>query len=267
MFPGVRYIPGTEQRNTSHERATVHYSRAPITEAVIDIQVEFSVPPELRDLEAIASEMHETFPLKQRINNVRMAVNAAGDGQPLSSHATSSAIGLRLSSASNERIVQVRMQGLSFSHMPPYTRWSEFVDQMRPIWHRYQEKLGPKKVTRLAVRYINRIALPQGVDLDDYLNLTPRLLKDAGTAVEGYFMQLVLPQRDLGPSWKAIVNTGLEDGSTSESMIVLFDVDLFCDVDLPPASEEVWNLLGKLRDRKNQIFEAAITDSVREMIK
>ena len=108
--------------------------------------------------------------------------------------------------------------------------------------------------------------MPQGANLDEYLNLTPRLLKGIGEAVEGYFMQLVLPQRDLGDGWKAIVNTGLGGSATPESMHVLLDLDLFCETTIPATSDELWTILSKLRNRKNEFFEAAITDEVRRLI-
>jgi uncharacterized protein (TIGR04255 family) len=104
------------------------------------------------------------------------------------------------------------------------------------------------------------------VDLDTYLNVTPRLLGDVSTHVEGYFMQMVLPQRDLGEEWKAIINTGLEPATSPDTMVVLLDIDVFCEKRHAGDDHEIWSILGQLRDRKNKIFEAAITDEVRRMI-
>jgi uncharacterized protein (TIGR04255 family) len=241
------------------------YKRAPIAEAVIDLHVAFETAPTIESLELFADLIRSEFPQKQRINSLAMAVNGTEDGA-LSSNASAEQIGWRLTNQVGDRVLQVRRNGISYSHMAPYTEWEVFCGDMLPIWDRFRTAVAPHQVTRLAVRYINRIVIPQGADLDIYLNLSPRLLPNVGSMVEGYFMQLVLPQTDLGPSWKAIVNTGLESPVNEESMSVLLDIDLFCETPISPENAHVLEVLTKLRERKNQIFEAAITDEVRRMI-
>jgi uncharacterized protein (TIGR04255 family) len=105
------------------------------------------------------------------------------------------------------------------------------------------------------------------VDLDKYLNVTPRLLPHIGEDVEGYFMQILLPQRDIDPECKCVINTGIEDSAVPDCMSVLFDVDVFVLHADGITTDAVWPLLERLRDRKNDIFEAAMTDEVRRIIK
>ena len=245
----------------------MHYNRAPIAEAVIDLNVSFSEVPSAEGVEQFARRLKSEFQQMQRINALRMAVDQSGEDGEILSEASSSAIGFRLTNAKGDRVLQVRLQGFSYSHLHPYTDWETFVAEMKPLWRLYVSAFAPIAVTRLAVRYINRITIPQGVDLDKYLNVTPRLLGELSPEVEGYFLQLVLPQRDLGEEWKAIVNTGLEAAPAPDVMSVLLDVDLFCTKTITVGDDEsVWTVLTQLRDRKNAIFEAAITDEVRRMI-
>ena len=245
----------------------MHYTRAPIAEAVIDLIVSFDEVPSIEKVEQFARQLKSDFPQMQRINALRMAVGQSGEDGEIQSDTSSSAIGFRLTNAKGDRVLQVRLQGLSYSHLHPYTEWETFAAEMKPLWQLYVSAFAPTAVTRLAVRYINRIAIPQGVDLDKYLNVTPRLLGELCPEVEGYFLQLVLPQRDLGEEWKAIINTGLEAAPAPDVMSVLLDVDLFCTKKITVDDDElVWAVLTQLRDRKNAIFEAAITDEVRRMI-
>ena len=245
----------------------MHYTRAPIAEAVIDLIVSFDEVPSIEKVEQFARQLKSDFPQMQRINALRMAVGQSGEDGEIQSDTSSSAIGFRLTNAKGDRVLQVRLQGLSYSHLHPYTEWETFAAEMKPLWQLYVNAFAPTAVTRLAVRYINRIAIPQGVDLDKYLNVTPRLLGELCPEVEGYFLQLVLQQRDLGEEWKAIINTGLEAAPAPDVMSVLLDVDLFCTKTITVDDDElVWAVLTQLRDRKNAIFEAAITDEVRRMI-
>jgi uncharacterized protein (TIGR04255 family) len=243
-----------------------HYARAPIAEAVIDLNVSFGEVPSIEKIEQFARQFKTDFPQMQRINALSMAVGHDGQNGAISSNTSSSPLGVRMTNAKGDRVLQIRRQGFSYSHLQPYSEWETFSGDMKPLWERYVGEFAPTAVTRLAVRYINRITVPQGVNLDDYLNVTPRLLGSVCPEVEGYFLQLVLPQPDLGEEWKAIINTGLEAAPSPDVMSVLLDIDLFCASTAGVKDSEVWPILNQLRQRKNDIFEAAITDEVRRMI-
>ena len=255
-----------QRQRTPDKPSSVHYDRAPIAEAVIDLNVSFGEVPSIEKIEELARQFKNDFPQAQRINALSLAVGHDGQNGAISSNTSSSPIGVRMTNAKGDRVVQIRRQGFSYSHLPPYSDWENFSAEMKPLWERYVAALAPTAVNRLAVRYINRITVPQRVNLDDYLNVTPRLLSKVCPEVEGYFMQLVLPQRDLGDEWKAIINTGLEPSPSPDVMSVLLDIDLFCELTAGIKDGEVWPILEQLRLRKNDIFEAAITDEVRRMI-
>jgi uncharacterized protein (TIGR04255 family) len=243
-----------------------HYTRAPIAEAVIDLNVSFGELPSIDRIEQFAQQFRIDFPQIQRINALSMFVGQNGEDGLMSSNTTSDPLGIRMTNAKGDRVLQLRRQGFSYSHLHPYSEWATFTAEMKPLWSRYVAEFAPASVTRLAVRFINRITVPQGVDLDVYLNVTPRLLHGVCSDVEGYFLQLVLPQRDLGEEWRAIINTGLEAAPLPDVMSVLLDIDLFCAETFEVDENKIWNVLNQLRDRKNDIFEAAITDEVRRMI-
>jgi len=65
---------------------------------------------------------------------------------------------------------------MTYSHLPPYSNWNAFRDEVRPLWERYVEFVKPEAVTRIALRYINRIYIPQTVyELSDYFRLYPQI--------------------------------------------------------------------------------------------
>ena len=245
----------------------MHYDRAPIAEAVIDIQVSFETPPNLQDLEKFSRALGDRLPLVHAINS--FAVNFAADAENggLQSNATAAQLGYRLSSEANDRILQVRKDGMSYSHMPPYSNWDQFVGEAQPLWKRYSEVFAARSLSRLAVRFINRLQIESGVDIDTYLSIGPRIPDAVSTHVIGFFTQLVLPVVDLGPEYKAIINIGVEPGTTRDATGLLLDIDVFCERAVPVDGNQMWDVLQELRNHKNKIFEASITDKIREMIK
>ena len=245
----------------------MHYSQAPIDEAVIDLHVKFDNEPTIDQLKAFASTHWKSdFPVAHAVNTVAIAVQANNGEEEASSIATSTPQGFRLASTANDRVIQIRRGGFSFSHLRPYTEWETFRSEMRSRWTEFAKAFPPIEVTRLAIRTINRIAIPQQTDLAKYVTLTPQVLSLAHNPIVGFFMQVILEQPDISPTAKVIINTGIEGGPTPQHMNVLLDVDLFREDSFDPSSSNIWDALEQMRTRKNEIFEASITNEVRALI-
>ena len=54
--------------------------------------------------------------------------------------------------------------------------------------------------------------------------------------------------------------------SSPESVSVVLDIDMFRQRDFGGNDADLWTFINKLHDAKNEIFEACITDKIREMI-
>src|SRR5207237_2951106 len=120
-------------------------------------------------------------------------------------------------------------------------------------------------ITRIGVRYINKIDIPlPAVDLKQYLRTAPDISPDMRQGIAGFFMQLQIPQEDL----KAMlyVNEALIPPPNPNVISVILDLDLFRGEDLPTNDEDLWQIFEQFRDRKNQLFEAYITDRTRRLI-
>lgn len=246
---------------------SLHYSQAPIDEAVIDLHVKFETEPTMAELKAFASAQWKSgFPVAHVINNVAIALQANNAEEVAASSAVSTPQGFRLASPTNDRVIQIRRGGFSFSHLRPYTEWETVRGEMRSRWSTFAEVFPPVSITRLAIRTINRISIPQHTDLARYVTLTPQVVSLAHNPIVGFFMQLILAQPDISPTAKVIINTGIEGGASPDQMNVLLDVDLFREDPFDPNTSAVWDALEQMRVRKNEIFEASITDEVRKLI-
>jgi len=76
-------------------------------------------------------------------------------------------------------------------------------------------------------------------------------------------MQIRLPQSDIAST--AILNQTIVPSDKAGCTSVVLDIDLFQDHALPNDECELWDCFKALHDRKNEIFEACITDAAREM--
>jgi uncharacterized protein (TIGR04255 family) len=130
------------------------YPRAPITEALMDIRVQprdgLNVG-ELRELSKGANG--EEF---GTVNDQYRIDAAILPGSTATQTTTPTKIGFQFRNASADKIIQGQLDGWSFSKLAPYDCWEKFQRQGRELWGVYRGIAQPKRITRVAVRYINR---------------------------------------------------------------------------------------------------------------
>lgn len=83
--------------------------------------------------------------------------------------------------------------------------------------------------------------------------------------LSGYFMQLQLPQPDL--EGMLVLNQTLIPPPGPNLVSVILDLDLFCKDNVPCDDQEIWKRFEILRTRKNEVFEACITNKTRRLIR
>jgi uncharacterized protein (TIGR04255 family) len=239
------------------------YSRAPITEALIDFQVELPSEVALNALADMHSQVRIDYPTCQDFVHVQGQMLTEPE---VTATASKSHIGYRFLSDSEKQIILARLDGLTFSRLAPYDCWDTFRDEARRVWEIYRTLTYPKNITRLAVRYINRLDLPLPLeDLKEYLRTVPEVSPDLSPqGLSGYFMQLQIPQENSGGI--LVLNEAIIQPYETDVVSVLLDIDLSQTGNLPNDDEELWDFLEHLHTRKNQVFEACITDRTRELI-
>ena len=81
--------------------------------------------------------------------------------------------------------------------------------------------------------------------------------------ISGFFSQLQIPQPDI--SAMLVLHEAIVPPPTTEVVSILLDIDLFKSTNLPETDGEMWDLFDTLRIRKNEIFDACITDATKRL--
>lgn len=249
----------------------VHYSNAPITEALIDLRVTPGQDFSLDDLEAIRNTIADSYPTQEMMHFYSGQWTIQGAGDPIQAEVASQHGGFRFVSQNKQQIFQARIDGFTFSTLAPYDRWEPFRDEARRLWELYRSAAKVELITRAAVRYINRIDIPGArTELEDYFRTYPEVSADMPNEglIGGFFMQLQLWQEDL--NCLVLLNETLLPPLDHETTSIQLDLDLSREQFGEPwqADEDarVWEFLEQLHDRKNEVFEASITDATRRLI-
>jgi uncharacterized protein (TIGR04255 family) len=239
-----------------------HLSRAPILEALIDLRVEARAGMVLDELnpmhDALGGPGHYPEVISRR--DARVTFGA-------SLNMAEQAVGLMYRSADQRRVVQAQLGGFSFSRLPPYHDWDDLVAGARAAWNLYVGIARPVRVTRFAVRTINRMPLPMPVgDLREWLRTIPDLPTTVPQVVSELFSRIVLPMPD--GQTRVILTQAVEPlppGGTE--CVVIFDIDVFREGDFPTAGEAVWDGLSHLRGLKNTFFFECVTPRTLELFR
>jgi uncharacterized protein (TIGR04255 family) len=250
------------------ERA--HYSNAPIVEAIIDFRVTQAQDFSIGDLAAIQDAVRDRYPNRRPMysGQANISVGESARVETLHEHT-----GFRFADQDERHILQARVDGFAFSVLAPYDRWETFRDEARRLWNLYKSITKAESVTRVAVRYINRIDIPTTgvltIELEDYLKTYPETSPDwPHENLLTFFMQLQLWQGDL--ECMLVINEATAQPPNQETTSILLDFDLFREeYESPWLADDaaVWEFLEKLHDRKNEVFEASITEETRGLIR
>jgi len=236
------------------------YSRPPITEAIIDIRIAAAVTDV--DQKKVVERLKRRYPHSQPTHEV--SINFTGFALGV----TQSAAGYRVTTDEQTDVVLVMPQGLATARLAPYQGWPLLRDHARKAWEAWRQETPHQPVSRIGIRYINRLDVPVDnravIRIEDYLTLYPHLPAIDARPMLGYMMETVIPLS--APDWVATVRSALLTPPPIPKYVsLLLDFDVFRTADLPRKEDDLWHLVETGRDIKNGIFEACITDEARKL--
>lgn len=249
-----------------------HYPNAPITEALIDLRITHGHDFAIEDLGKIGEAIADSYPGQEPMYLHSGQLSLQQPEDPLLVETTHQHGGFRFVSQNKQQIFQARMDGFTFSTLSPYDRWETFRDEARRLWELYRPAARVESITRAAVRYVNRIDIPSAptAQLEDYLRTYPEVSADMPNRglIANFFMQVQLWQEDLD-SLLIVNETPVVSPDDETAVSIQLDLDLFQErFEEPWSADEdaaVWRFLEQLHDRKNEVFEASITDTTRRL--
>lgn len=241
------------------------YRNAPIVEAIISINVTLPDGSAETAMEVAEKTFAHRFPRSQALRrfNVQVKAEAARETTGSFSHGPG---GWKFTSENDARVLQILPEMFVYSHLQPYTSWRTFSNEARELWQAYLDAVQPHKVVRIELRYINRLRLPQEFELNAYLNYFPATPEAFG-ALRGLVTQVQLPQPGIAPDAVALVTIASEPSSDPTGSAMALDIDIFSTLAMAASDPRIWQTLDDFRMRKNRLFEAAITDKLKEAIR
>jgi len=241
------------------------YERPPITEAVIGIT--FESPIDSKILDSVNKKYIKYYPQCQLVTNYRLNVKIDEQNDQRNQPTVNSEQdrGYRLSSKDMTQLLLVWPSNLTISQLAPYSGWDDLFVRFTRDWKKWKRFAGHKKISRIGVRYINRIDIPSSgtlIEYEHYLHIYPKL-PDSFSPLNSYNVQCILPVENIGCQIR--LNSSVVPSPILNHASFIIDQDIFIDSNAPQKDDEIFELLNLIRNEKNRVFESCISDRARRL--
>ena len=246
-----------------------HLEHAPITEALIDFRVKAWAGFRAEKFANLRGRLAARFPKVEERRGLQATFGVIQrKGQP----PVMEDLGLQgyFFKASDEKtIAQFRVDGFTVNRLHPYTSWEKLFPEAMDLWRLYASFSKPEVITRLAVRYINRIVLPPGAMLPlstnllrKYLEAAPVIPPEVPQSISGFLTRVTV--HDPKTEINAHVAQALETNAPGQQLVVILDIDAFKQREFTIDDPAIEQTFVQLRAFKNLIFFNSLSDSILE---
>ncbi|MGO8673273.1 MAG: TIGR04255 family protein [Capsulimonadaceae bacterium] len=243
------------------------WQNPPIVQAILEIRADVDASC-VGELKNVVRGIEDQFPHSTEVKQGEFQLAFNPEAEPGIHTPPISVIGYNLTSQDQQSVVGAWVPQFSYSQLKAYSTWAEFSTRARDMYDRYISIARPTSVTRLGLRYINRLALPLPVDnFKDYILTAPDVAEGIPQSLLLYFMRLVIPDPDIDAIANVLMSLEpLSEESTHANLV--FDIDVSKQGGYPATnSEEMWRDFAQLREFKNRIFYKSLTEKTKEMFR
>ena len=227
----------------------------PISEALIDIRIAGSEPSQ-EALRSLGSSLQDRYPRSDERRAFEAKVSPAKGSVESKDRGF---FGYFLYSRDDKTIVQLKKNGFTLNRLAPYSGGDRLVEEALGLWKQYAKVVEPKAITRLAIRYINKLNLPlnEGDDLGRFLHAPPIVPQGLPDQVSDFMTRVVVVDSARGIT--AIVNQALTLTPGSPVPFIL-DLDVFKLETLATDPAHLDRHLQELRIVAKQAFFGSLTE-------
>lgn len=234
---------------------------APIVEAVIDIGVAQRKDFEMELLKQAYPSIIGNYPIQreQRFFESHFQ-HRVGTDAPKVETSDGGVAGYQYITKDQKQLMQFKREGFSFNRLKPYSDWKSVKLSASSGWKIYNNIAQPLTLTRLALRYINKLTFDLSTEsVHDYMILPIALPPEfQQSTVDTFVYRTTINCRD--NNLKAHYTLAREKTVQANEFSVIVDIDVFKELGEDVDDERVFEQLDTLRQLKNDLFFKTLTD-------
>lgn len=234
------------------------YNRPPIVEAVIDLKIGDVLSE--RDMERLRDRFKRAFPAVEDRKTIQVQAQL---GQFTTNVFPA---GFKLSAQNGIDVVLINPDSFGSVRLAPYESWEDFAGFAKDNFEAFLKVVGRKRIIRVGVRFINRLDIPNsdfqgGKAISEFVCIgvsLPNIASETGT----YSIAINGVEASTGAKF-ILQSSTIDPPALLDHTSIALDIDAYWDNDIPMRIEDMWSRTEVLRQAKNAIFEACITDKSR----
>jgi uncharacterized protein (TIGR04255 family) len=240
-----------------------HYRNPPIHEALCEFQFIEGPGADVTLPGRVFARIRESYPAKPREQKIVEAeVGDLADASRIRVRQTGSRI--QFSTDDGHRIVAVGLTSLSVHALRPYDSWEELEGRFRDVLAVYVDEAQPVAVSRIGVRYIDRIPLEGDPGrVANVLGVSVNPLSGVLADPRALFCKL---EHETGPESLITVTlaTSQVSGGEGSQLVLALDLDSVWQQRSDPLSvAEAVERMSDLKAIVTDVFEALISEEAR----
>ena len=267
---GAGKTDATPENDAMNQRR--RYKTPPIEEAICEFRFlpggrewDLTIPGKLQ---TALGDQYTGKPRTQKVVEIGLETQ---EGKPPNLKYGEGLARVQLLTTNGKRMVGVGADVMSVHILRPYQNaptpqesgWQEFQPRISAALDAYWQVAEPVGVSRVGIRYVNRIVIPQDtINIDDYLKCALPLVTGLPERLTNFVSRVAYAYAD---GVQLILSQGSIKG-TPGSMSFLLDLDVIWEGTGSTASRaKALDVVDDLRKREREAFEAVITDKTRDL--
>jgi uncharacterized protein (TIGR04255 family) len=242
------------------------YPKPPIVEAVVEMTFTGDRKGE-QALQALGAALAGQYPGEHRQQEVvEMSAEVSPDSVATAARRTPHVTFLR--SADGTRLIGCGARTMSVHQLAPYGGWETFLEQIDEAVAALPNEVRKEGLDALSVRYIDRIVLPAGQQsFTDFITIMPPCPAPMPSGVAAF--HVVTQTVDPADDTIALLTLASAPPTGEGNPVILYDLHFrrkgnpLCGLD-----DRTWvTIVEVLHERQRDVFEASITDKLRELFR
>jgi uncharacterized protein (TIGR04255 family) len=231
---------------------------APIVEAVLHWQ---AAAGKTLDKAQVQKELGQRFPKydcrEQQQQQLEAAIQKSPERVELRHQTRWDGFRLTGQGDANGYVVQFKPNGVVFSRLAKYDRWTTFQEEGLRFWEAYLELAEPPVIKRLGVRFINQIRLGMEGKTSEFLKDVPTPPKGMGLSCDLFFHQdtFRIDEYPYQINWVRTVQRNKED-----EKVLIVDIDASTERIASLERDVLMKHLAEMRFLKNKLFFTCMTE-------
>jgi uncharacterized protein (TIGR04255 family) len=236
------------------------FKNPPIIEAIIAVTIRTLPESSLEALKNLSPQLADLgYSFETPITNHALEFAIENDVSKASSR--DEMAGYRFFSTDRRFAFQILRTGLIFSQLGHYESWELFTAEARKIWNIYLSAIAEVGLVQYAVRYINKISIPLGEPLENYIRLHISVPVDLPQEISNPYLRLTFMLSN--PDGSLTHQQGMLPLEEQGFATTLLDNEFtFPAADLTPAN--LWLAIDAVRGTKDNFFFNMLTDKMKE---